>query len=214
MSRLDDLLFMGIRSDVRGVQCLNDPAHCHSEVLELLAHKVGFFYTGYIPQDILKRIVSSFKSIMNYKGTLVGIKMAVTCIQGKNDNVDVIYEPDVVKQTGVEEPSYLTNTIDIYVKEPIVDKHALNQLLKYVLPTGICYNIYIRTYEEYYKYEFDSSENEYIVYVSKLDSTGKCVSSDKVLSIQYPEPFPTVYNGRLVYKIKDNAFHSCGIEEL
>ena len=134
LARLDDILYMGQRADIATIQNLNSSQKCKNTFLNLLAKKVGFFTNEYIEDKVLRNIIGAFRLAVKHKGTKQGIIYAVTAVLKAEKStgtprVDILFEDD----------SYIIN---IYTPVNIVNKVALKEFLKYILPTGVTYNIY------------------------------------------------------------------------
>ena len=137
MCRLDDTLFMGQRNDIATIQNLNTSNKCKNTFLNLLAKKVGFFTNKQIEDNVLRNIISAFRLAIKYKGTKQGILYAVTAIL-KAENSTGTPRIDINVRGDYE--------IDIYTPTNIINKEALNEFLKYIVPTGYHTNIYSYSY--------------------------------------------------------------------
>lgn len=142
LPRLDDLIFLGLHQDINTIQNLNNPKKCKDSYLNYLAEKVGFYTNEYIPDIVLINIISAFRTALKNKGTKLGIEQAVIAILKAENSI----EPPKILYTYDESSNYYDRyTINIYTPIDIINKIALKEFLKYIIPTGFNYNIY--TYE-------------------------------------------------------------------
>lgn len=137
--RLDDILFLGIHQDISTITELNNPKKCKNNYLKYLAEKVGFYTDEYIPDKVLINIIGAFRTALKNKGTLLGIEQAVIAILKAENSVN----PPMVKYVGESDTNYWDSyTINIYTPVKILNKVALKEFLKYIIPAGHNYNIY------------------------------------------------------------------------
>ena len=198
LARLDDILYMGQRADIATIQNLNSSQKCKNTFLNLLAKKVGFFTNEYIEDKVLRNIIGAFRLAVKHKGTKQGIIYAVTAVLKAEKStgtprVDILFEDD----------SYIIN---IYTPVNIVNKVALKEFLKYILPTGVTYNIYSYVHDvpeqvtelstssvvRYVKYDGskdDGTEDKHLwtgsVVSDSLDGINNIFASDYYLAEMY-----------------------------
>ena len=158
LCRIYDILYMGQRADVKTIQDLNSPSKCKTNVLHLLASKVGFFTDKYVDETVLRNITSAFKYVTKYKGTIEAVKEAVIAILKAESTLEsptIIYVPS--RGNGIEyRPDgtvvELENTdstysdwershITIQINARVINTIALEEFLKYVVPFGLTYSI-------------------------------------------------------------------------
>ena len=133
LTRIDDLLFMGQRADIATIQNLNSSKKCKNTFLPLLAKKVGFFTKEQIEDNVLRHIIGAFRLAVKHKGTELGIMYAVTAILKAENSIGT---PRIKR---ADDDPY---TIEILTPVNIINKVALKEFLKYVVPTGFTVNIY------------------------------------------------------------------------
>lgn len=130
IGRLYDCVINGIRFDVDSIINIIDTSSIDSKLLSLLQTKIGFFTQATVTDDDLRYVLKAFPVIVRNKGSLKGIEGAVNVflkLKHVNTNVNIkIFNnhgqyPYVV-QIGLDMP--YTNTV------------LLDEILKYVLPTG------------------------------------------------------------------------------
>lgn len=173
LARLDDILYMGQRADIATIQNLNSSQKCKNTFLSLLAKKVGFFTDEYIEDKVLRNIIGAFRLAVKHKGTKQGIIYAVTAIlKAENSTgtprVDVLFEDD----------NYIIN---IYTPVNIVNKVALKEFLKYILPTGVIYNTYSYVHDVP-EQTTELSTSSVVKYIKYGGSTDKHLWTGSVIS--------------------------------
>lgn len=138
MTRLDDSLFMGQRSDIATITNLNSSNKCKNTFLHLLAEKVGFFTKVYIDDDVLRAIIGAFQTCIKYKGTKKGIELAVTAIL-KCENTKVKPLIDIVSDSNATKNKH--HLVRIYLPVKLQNTAALKEFLKYILPFGYYFEV-------------------------------------------------------------------------
>ena len=143
ISRLYDVLFSGNKYNIDSMVNLLDATLAKDSMLQLLSTKVGFFPRIDIDANVLKYIIASFPYILKYKGSLVGIQYAVNAILKAENNPDAVGTPHikVVNKKDPEDKSIDEYTIYIYTTIDIYNKHALSEVLRYVIPVGSDYKV-------------------------------------------------------------------------
>lgn len=139
LPRLDDLIFLGLHQDINTIQNLNNPKKCKDSYLNYLAEKVGFYTNEHIPDIVLINIISAFRTALKNKGTKLGIEQAVIAILKAENSI----EPPKIIYTYEDSNYYDAYTIDIYTPINIINKIALKEFLRYIIPAGFNYNIYV-----------------------------------------------------------------------
>lgn len=162
LPRLDDLLFLGEHFDISTILELNNPKKCKNTYLKYLAEKVGFYTDKYIPDKVLINIISAFKTAIKNKGTQLGVEQAVNAIFKAENSVE---STKIVHVKGFNETNnyYEQYTINIYTPIKIINEIALREFLKYIIPAGYNYNIYV--------YEDAGLENE-IININSVEAVG------------------------------------------
>ena len=130
--RVMDTLHGGIMYDISSMQNLTRPLKINDSLLGLYSTKVGFFTNRDIDAKVLRYILAAFPYIIRYKGTLLGVEMATLAVL-KAENSPV----------GATDPLVFSQDYCIYVYTPfkIINKRALEEVLKYVIPAGYDYKI-------------------------------------------------------------------------
>lgn len=143
MTRVIDSIALAQHADIQTLTNLNSPSKCKNSMLDLLAKKVGFFTDKYIDDNVLRHIIGAFKTAVSAKGTQVGITQAVVAILKAENSIQ---KPQVtIVRENVDEDlnSY---QVQIFTPINIVNKVALQEFLKYVIPAGWTYTI--QTYQK------------------------------------------------------------------
>ena len=102
-------------------------------MLDHLATKVGFFSKHNITNEDLRYIVDAFPYIIKYKGSRRSIEEAINVfLKINNINSDVYVE--IINKT--DRPGIEPYTIRIGVEYAIKDTTILDEIFRYILPTG------------------------------------------------------------------------------
>lgn len=158
LCRIYDILYMGQRADIKTIQELNSPSKCKTNVLHLLASKVGFFTDKYIDETALRNIVSAFKSVTKRKGTIEAVKEAVIAVLKAESTLEsptiiyvpssgngIEYRPDgtvvELENTDSTYNDWERSHITIQINAKVINIVALEEFLKYVVPFGVTYSI-------------------------------------------------------------------------
>ena len=131
LCRLYDCVLNGVKSDIDTMVNINVPFKANEKVLNLLALKVGFFTDKYIPTSLLRWIIPTFPWARRFKGSLYGIKLAVNTIS-KFENI---------QQNPIIQVNSLKRLIVINTYKLFNNTTALDEYLKYIMPTGYTYEI-------------------------------------------------------------------------
>ena len=134
MCRVLDTLHGSVMYDITTMQNLTNPMKINDTMLRLYATKVGFFTNVSIDSNVLRYIVSAFPYIVKNKGNIRGIRRAVATIIRAESVPDSMNDYNVVIDNS-------EHRIDIYTFVTLKNRAALEEVLKYVLPTG--YDVHI-----------------------------------------------------------------------
>lgn len=129
--RLYDAINNGVKADIDTIVNINVPFKANNQILQLLALKVGFITDKQIDSDLLRWIIASFPWAVKFKSSIYGIKLAVNTIS-KFENIQknplIIADHDQ-KLIIINSYQLIKNTV------------ALDEFLKYIIPTGYTYEI-------------------------------------------------------------------------
>ena len=138
IGRLYDCVINGIKFDTDSILDIIDTDNIDSKLLKLLQTKLGFFTTKDITDDDLRYVLEAFPIIVKNKGSLKGIEQAVSVFL-KLNHIKSNVKIDIFNNT--EAHPYV---IQIYLNMPYTDTYLLDEILKYILPTG-----YVVSYDFY-----------------------------------------------------------------
>lgn len=143
--RLYDCINNGVQFDISTITDILDPIKVNDRIVKLLATRVGFITDVDIDNTVLRYILSAYPYIIKNKGTRKGIEAAVNAILHAEHSVKAAIVEIINKAASDSQLSY---SINIYT--PIIlsytTRKALDELLKYIIPTG--YVIEILPYDK------------------------------------------------------------------
>ena len=144
IARLYDSIINGVKFDVDSIEYLVDTQKCENKVLPLLQEKIGFFSEKKITDEKLRQVLLAFPDIVKWKGSIEGIERAVRLFLKINGIKTSVY---IYKVNKSESNPY---TIDIGLDMDFSDTTILDEVLKYILPTGygVTYSFYSSISEE------------------------------------------------------------------
>lgn len=173
--RLYDTINNGVRFDINTITNILDPLQINDRMLNLLCTKMGFFTKLNIPENVLRVILDSFPYAVKYKGSIRGIKYAVSSILKLEGTFE---EPEVIMNNE-------TYTIQIFTAVKIKNKKALEEYLRYIIPLG--YTVVIEQYipNDLNKQPTNIRTSDSIKYmINPISSTSQVRGSDRI----YNEP--------------------------
>lgn len=130
LSRAYDCIINGVKFDIDTIDTLTNTAQCSTRVLQLLQTKLGFFSNENITDDELRYVLQAFPTIMKNKGSLLAIKQAVR-VYLKLMKLDIDVNITVTGKNDIE-----PYTVKIGLRTGFTDTTVLDEILKYILPTG------------------------------------------------------------------------------
>lgn len=133
--RVFDTINNSLRYNALSAQNLLNPLKVSDRLLPLLATRVGFFPKHEYNTYALREVISAFPYIVKYKGSKLGIEMALNVILKIENN----YKGSLVRINNV------SHTVEIYTETRIKGEDLLRDVLSYILPIG--YDINVSTYE-------------------------------------------------------------------
>lgn len=161
LCRLIDTAFNAAYTNIEKLRFSNDYENCSSSWLKQLASKIGFEYTSYITDDELRKILSCFKYLVSYKGSLRGIQGAIQLFMNIK-HIYFRYDINVTSRTQGE-INAPNDTIEIIIYNMRVDNlDILSDILKYILPCG--YN-----FSYIFAVEIKDDQAQPIDYAQKVD---------------------------------------------
>lgn len=130
IGRLYDCVINGVKFDIDSMLNLTNTLKCNQRVLQLLQTKLGFFSDALLTDDELRYTLSAFPFIVKNKGSLKGIKQAVYVFLKANHLISSAMI-SIMQKDGVNPYS-----IVIGINSPIMNTTLLDEIFKYILPTG------------------------------------------------------------------------------
>lgn len=133
LCRLYDCVNNSVMSDIDTMPNILISNDCNSVALDLLSTKVGFIPKHNITNEELRFIVDAFPYIIAYKGSRRSIEEAVNVFLKINKinsgaYIEIINKTD---REGVE-----PYTIRIGIEAVVRDTRILDEIFRYILPTG------------------------------------------------------------------------------
>lgn len=136
---LNDILF-----STKSMSLVTDTETTPSDVLNFLKSRIGFFTDKYIKTEELRKVLWSFPELVREKGSISAIYHAVHLflrIKHIKSSVFVEVENYLLDiDTSARIPSF---NIYIYTDEKLEDTLILDELWRYIIPTG--YNVHYMT---------------------------------------------------------------------
>ena len=130
IGRLYDCIINGVKFDIDSMLNLTNTVTCSQRVLQLLQTKLGFFSNAILTDDELRYTLSAFPVIIKNKGSLKGIKQAVYVFLKANHLTNSAMIS--ITQKSEDNPY----SIVIGINSPIMNTTLLDEIFKYILPTG------------------------------------------------------------------------------
>lgn len=133
--RLYDIVFNYVKTNVDLMENFPINAHTDSKLIELLARTLGFNNKLNYRNDDLNAICNVFISLMRDKGSLRSIKSLVRTILNVSDiNKNHLVSMNIASKYPL---------IEIHVPDVVSNSEIklLEDVLEYILPIGVCYDI-------------------------------------------------------------------------
>lgn len=125
-----------VKFDVDNIRYINDASHINSRLLNLLKLKVGFFTKEEFKDQYIREVLKVFSLIVKKKGTRQAIYDAINLyFRACRYNGDYVVE--INNKDDIQ--SYM---IRIGVTKESNDILLLEEILKYILPTGYLYEVF------------------------------------------------------------------------
>ena len=119
-----------------------DTSKCNAKLLELLCTKLGFFTKKSFMSTQLRYILHGFVPAVRKKGTKQAIEWVVRLFL-KALNLDSVVFINIIKKVEISGKIDHNNSyiVQIGIRSTRVDTTLLEEVLKYILPTGFKYQI-------------------------------------------------------------------------
>ena len=140
--RLYDCVLNGVKFDIDTIPDILDAMKCRSSMLALLQTKLGFFTNKKLTDEALRYVLTAFPIMVKNKGSLKSIKQAVNVffkVYGIRSEVQVWL---VSEQTTMFDTIINDHTIVIGINSTVQDVSLLEEIFRYILPTGFGYYFY------------------------------------------------------------------------
>lgn len=131
MLRVYDCVNNGVKYYIDSIIDSLNTDLCNSGLLDLLKTKVGFFSSAEFTDREARYILKSFPYIVKYKGSKAGIEQAVRVFmtaEGISASSNVFIDTE-------------KHEIEIFIDSPLVGTKMLEEILKYIIPTGYIVSI-------------------------------------------------------------------------
>jgi len=140
LCRLYNCIVNGVKFNIDSILGVIDTDTCNSKLLELLQSKLGFFSDKTFYSDDLRYILKAFPYIIKNKGSKKAIEQTLA-LYLKINHVNTEVRIDIVNNS-IDDESY---TINIGIESTLKDLTVLNEVLKYVIPSGYKIKYYFYT---------------------------------------------------------------------
>ena len=180
LCRLIDDAYNAAYANIEKLKFANDYENCTSSRLKQLALKIGFEYNSYITDDELRKILSCFKYLVSYKGSLRGIYGAVQLFMNIK-HIYFRYDVNVTSRaTSDEDIDPPNDTIEIIIYNMRVDNlDVLSDILKYILPCGYTFSyVFAVEIDDSQKVEVGYNQNIGVAVVNAVNNTLYQIVSD------------------------------------
>lgn len=137
MLRLYDCVINGVKFDIDTIESTTDTSVASSIILPLLQTKLGFFSEKHITDEELRYVLEAFPIIMKNKGSLLAIKQAVW-VYLKLKHMKTTVTVEITSKNDADEPC----AVKIWLRTSFTDITPLQEMLKYVIPTGYTLQFY------------------------------------------------------------------------
>lgn len=141
LCRLYDCIIDGVKFDVDSMIDILDTNKCRNNILPLLKEKLGFFSDYQFNDDAIRSILKAFPLMIKNKGSLKSIEQAIEVykkITNFNGRITVVMNKE--RQTKYGQLLYDYSLI-INIESSLKDTSILDEMLKYLLPAGMMYQI-------------------------------------------------------------------------
>lgn len=141
LCRAYDSVLNAVKFDIDSAEKLTDTHLCRTNILQLLQTKLGFWTRRSLNYTDLRYVLEAFPIIVKNKGSLKAVRQAVyVFLKIKNIRSSVKVEnilEETVLDSGIVIKPY---TVVISLTTSMKDTTILEELFRYILPTG--YNYY------------------------------------------------------------------------
>ena len=140
MCNLFDLMNNGVKFDIDTIRSLSDTTYCRDSMLTYLQHKLGLFMSSDVTDETLRPILKCFPFILRKKGSKQGI-IETICLFLTTMHSDGTHTVEVLNYgDGDMSGNYIISINVEATQQRIPNIDILDQLLKYIAPTGYAIN--------------------------------------------------------------------------
>lgn len=138
IGRLYDIVLNSVKTNTNILYNLPFNTDTNTKVLDLLASTLGFQELHNYNIDQLKAVCSSFTEVLRNKGNVRSIQLACTLVLSAEG---IEQEPEI----SWKDDDQGTFMLYIYISPKLSNLNLLRDILDYILPAGLSYNIIRRT---------------------------------------------------------------------
>lgn len=132
LCRIYDCIINAVKLDIDSIPTIVDTSQCLSSILPLLQTKVGFFTENTLQDKELRYAIEAFPYIVKKKGSREGIIECLNLFLQVN-NILKSSQVIITNESINKEDEY---TIKILIESEVKDTSLLEELIKYIVPTG------------------------------------------------------------------------------
>ena len=132
LCRLCDLALCDSKSYIDRLIRIIDTEYCSTNLIKLLQTRLGFLTLGNYSDETIRGILLGFSDILKYKGSRKAIKQAIDLFLKLNNINTKIY----INISNLNDLTGNPNTINIGIQYKKLDTSILDELFRYILPTG------------------------------------------------------------------------------
>ena len=132
LGRIYDCIINAVKLDIDSIPTIVDTSQCLSSILPLLQTKVGFFTENTLQDKELRYAIEAFPYIVKKKGSREGIIECLNLFLQVN-NILKSSQVIITNESINKEDEY---TIKILIESEVKDISLLEELIKYIVPTG------------------------------------------------------------------------------
>lgn len=139
LCRAYDCINGAVKFDIDTIADVTDTNICNSRLLPLLQTKIGFFSDEDLDNDALRYVLKAFPYMVKNKGSRKGIEQAIyTFLKIHSIDTDVLV--NITNEDDVDPYS-----IKIGINSSFKDTTILQEMLKYIIPTGYVVEVFFYT---------------------------------------------------------------------
>ena len=132
-TQLYGYIINGVKFDIDTVENITNTEECNERILQLLQTKLGFYTNKSITDDFLRYILRAFPTMVKNKGSKKSLYQAIYVFLKLNH----ITTPPIIEIRNKD--ALQPYSITIYIQSSKLDTTPLDEMLRYLLPTGYTY---------------------------------------------------------------------------